>query len=198
MPTESRFELDMIDVSGKAFGYDVNGEGGSLEVTRTAIDHLAASDGLIYLFDPLGERDNGDSTNYVNRTIGELRHRYSGTGGPHMPQHVSICVTKFDHPEVFQEARRLNLVWFGPDGMPRVPDEYAEEFFNLLCTGKFWSEKYEQGDRSSWFVRNELRNAFGTEKIEYFVTSSIGFWRQPGWTGSVADFDPEDFRTSGW
>ena len=80
MPTESRFELDMIDVSGKAFGYDVNGEGGSLEVTRTAIDHLAASDGLIDPFDPLGERDNGDSTNYVNRTSAKAAPPVLGNG----------------------------------------------------------------------------------------------------------------------
>jgi hypothetical protein len=194
-PDESRFELNLIDVAGTAFGYDPTTEGGTLDDQRIALDHLAAADGLIYLFDPLSERDNGNSTNYVNRTIGELRHRQgaAGRGGPHLPQHVAVCVTKFDHPDVFKEARRLGLVRMGTDGMPRVPDEGAEEFFELLCTGKFWSDKYEQGDRSAWFVRNELRNAFGADKVEYFVTSSIGFWRQPGWTGAVSDFDPDDF-----
>jgi hypothetical protein len=192
-PDESRFELDLIDVSGKAFGYDPAQEGGTLDDQRVALDHLTAADGLIYLFDPLGEREYGNSTNYVNRTIGELRLRHRGVGGPHLPQHVAVCVTKFDHPDVFKEARRLGLVQMGPDGMPRVPDESAEHFFDLLCTGKFWSEKREQGDRSAWFVRKELANAFGADKIEYFVTSSIGFWRQPGWRGAVTDFDPEDF-----
>jgi hypothetical protein len=187
-----RFTLDLIDVSGKAFGYDPTKEVDP-DVAEAALKHLTAADGLIYLFDPLRERSAGDATNYVNRTVGELRSRLGKTvTGPHMEHHVAVCITKFDNKAVFNAAREHGLVKLGDDGMPRVPDDRAEEFFDLMCTGKFWDDKHEQGDRSAYFVRNELRNAFG-DKIEYFVTSSIGFKRQPGWSGSISDFDPDDF-----
>jgi hypothetical protein len=199
-PLLSKFTLDLIDVSGKAFGYDPSNEKVDPTVAGEALEHLAASEGLIYLFDPLRERTAGDATDYVNRTVGELRLRYAdASSGPYMPQHVAVCVTKFDNKDVFHAARRHGLVKLGDDGMPRVPDDRAEEFFDLMCTGQFWGDKHEQGDRSAYFVRNELRNAFG-DTVEYFVTSSIGFKRQPGWSGSISDFDPEDssnYRTVG-
>jgi hypothetical protein len=194
-PMESRFQLDLIDVSGKAFGYDPDQEGESRAVAAAAIKHIFQARGLIYLFDPIRERDSGDALNYVNRTIAELKQLFAENGyrRPHLPHQVSVCITKFDHPDVFQEARRNGFVEFGLDGMPRVPDRYAEDFFDLLCTSKFWSDKDERGDRSARFVRNELRNAFDPANIEYFVTSSIGFWKPPPWAGAGSEFDPKDF-----
>jgi len=194
-PVESRFVLDLIDVSGEVFGYDPTKMGATESVISKAIRHLFEARGIIYLFDPVGERDNRNSLDYVNKTMTELKRRFAAAGhrDPYLPHQVSVCITKFDHPDVFQEARFSGLVESGPDGIPRIPDRNAEEFFKLLCTGKFWSSKYEQGERSALFIMNELRNAFGPDKIEYFVMSSIGFWRPPGWADSVSDFDPEDF-----
>ncbi|HLK72997.1 MAG TPA: hypothetical protein VKU77_05040, partial [Streptosporangiaceae bacterium] len=192
---ESKFELDLIDVSGEAFTYNPDGQTGLRAVADEALTHLYQARGLIYLFDPIRERENKDALNYVNRTVAELKERFARNGyrHTHLPHRVSVCITKFDHPEVFQEARRNGFVEFGSDGIPRVPDRHAEAFFDVLCTGRFWGEKYEEGDLSARFVRNELRNAFDPANIEYFVTSSIGFWTPPGWTGSPAEFDPEDF-----
>lgn len=191
---ESRFVLDLIDVSGLAFG-DKSEAYVPGSVTQQALQHLYGARGLIYLFDPIGERDERNSLNYVNRTVVELKEMYArvARAEPHLPHHLSVCITKFDHPDVFQEARRNGFVNFGPDGTPRVLDEHAEAFFDLLCTGKFWSRQHEQGNRSAQFVRNELRNAFDPKKIEYFVTSSIGFWKPPGWSGGTSDFNPDDF-----
>lgn len=192
---KSQFVLDLIDVSGKAFGYNPDAESVPPNVAQEALKHLSEARGLIYLFDPIGERDSRDSLDYVNRTIVELKELYARTGqvGPHLPQHLSVCITKFDHPDVFKEARRNGFVNFGPDGMPRVLDQHAEAFFDLLCTGRFWSNRYEQGDRSARFVRNELRNAFDPRNIRYFVMSSIGFWKPPGWSAGSSEFNPEDF-----
>ena len=194
-PLESRFELHLIDVSGEAFGYYPGDEVAPPAVVDAALDHLFHARGLIYLFDPITERDSRNTLSYVNRTLAELKERFAQYGyrNSYLPHHVSICITKFDHPDVFQEAKRNGFVEFGADGMPRVPDGYAEDFFDLLCTGKFWSETNERGDRSARFVRNELRNAFDPAHIEYFVTSSIGFWKPPGRVGTRSEFDPADF-----
>jgi hypothetical protein len=193
--TDSRFVLDLIDVSGLAFGYKPEETGVSRTVSDRALTSLGEADGILYLFDPIGERDNKDSVDYMNWTITEMKRRYIEGGGRerYLPQHISVCITKFDDPEVFQEARANGWVEIGPDGMPRVPDSGAKELFAQLCTGKFWGSKYEQGERSAQYIMNELQSAFGPDKIEYFVSSSIGFWKPMGWSQAMSDFDPEDF-----
>jgi hypothetical protein len=188
---DSRFVLDLIDVSGFSFQYAPEDTG----VADIAMTSLGEADGILYLFDPIGERDNRDSVDYMNWTITEMKRRYMEGGGRdrYLPQHVSVCITKFDDPEVFQEARANGWVEIGPNGMPRVPDRDAKELFTQLCTGKFWGSKYEQGERSAQFIMSELQSAFGPDKIEYFVSSSIGFWKPMGWSHAASEFDPEDF-----
>jgi hypothetical protein len=191
----SEFVLDLIDVSGVAFSDDPEAAHGTLAFANTAVEQLLESHGLIYLFDPLRERDHGDALQYVNRTIVELKQRYfakSGRGGP-LPHQVSVCITKFDHADLFQQARKNSLVYDGPDGIPRVRDEHAQQLFEDLCTGQFWGKRYEQGDRSAFFVMQELQASFKPENIKYFVTSSIGFYKPPGWRGGASVFDPADF-----
>jgi hypothetical protein len=193
--TKSRFVLNLVDVTGMAFAYKPEDFGVPTKLADQALTELTNAGGLIYLFDPIGERDNRDSMDYVNRTITQMKEWYAKNGGNgiHLPQHVSICITKFDHPQVFQEARDKGLVESGPDGLPRVPDRNARDFFTMLCTGRFWSKHYEQGDRSAKFVMDELQSTFGEDKIEYFVTSSIGFWKPMGWSGVLSEFNSEDF-----
>lgn len=192
----SEFVLDLIDVSGLAFSDDAEADARQRDVANQALEHMLEAKGLIYLFDPLRERKYGDALAYVNKTIVDLkRKRYerTGMGGP-LPHQLSVCVTKFDHADVFQEARRNGFVYDGPDGIPRVLDEHAKQFFEVLCTGNFWSKRYEQGDRSATFVMNELQASFEPGNIHYFVSSSIGFYKQPGWhQRAAAGFDPADF-----
>jgi GTPase SAR1 family protein len=187
---ENRFTLDLVDVSGKAFAHDPGQLQVPSRVANLALDRLTGARGIIYLFDPIGERDNRNSYSFVNRAITELKHR--ATAGRQAPlylnQKVSICVTKFDDPAVFQEARRNGFVNYGPDGMPHVLDRHAEDFFELLCTDNFWRTRYEQSARSADFIRRELRQVFSPGNIKYFVTSSIGFYVKPG-----SRFDPDDF-----
>jgi hypothetical protein len=192
---ESRFVLDLIDVTGGAFAHDPDKAGVAPHVATAALDHLTDARGLIYLFDPIGEKENRDSFTYMNRTIAELLQRSAAStrAGLHLPHYVSVCVSKFDHPEIFQQARRLGLVNYGHDGMPRVRDEHAEQFFDALCEGDFWHEHDEQGQASAQFVRDQLKTVFDPSRIRYFVTSSIGFWRPPGWDPSASRFNPDDF-----
>jgi len=192
---ESRFVLDLIDVTGGAFSDDPEKNNVAPEVAAAAVDQLTKARGLIYMFDPIGEKENRDSSSYMNRTVAELLRRFADgrRAGLHLPHHVSVCVSKFDHPAIFQQARRMGLVNYGGDGMPRVLDRHAEQFFDALCSGDFWSERDEQAQASAQFVRNQLRTVFDPCKIRYFVTSSIGFSRPPGWDPSVTRFDPRDF-----
>ena len=89
----------------------------------------------------------------------------------------------------------MNLVTYGDDGMPRVRDTDAEQFFDELCTGKFWSRRDERGQQSARFVRDKLRQVFRRENIRYFVTSSIGFWMEPPTENEASDsFNLDDFE----
>lgn len=194
----SRFVLDLVDVSGRAFAHEPTKMGVPVRVAANTIDRLARSDGFLYLFDPIGERDNRDSYAYMNRVITELRHRavmqHSAAATPHhLRQHVSVCVTKFDDLDVFLAARAAGFVTDGPDGMPRVLDEDAEGFFDLLCNDRLWATRYEQSARSADLIRKELRSAFGAENVHYFVSSSIGFYRGLGFQGTRAGFNVDDF-----
>jgi hypothetical protein len=189
----SRFMLDLIDVGGEVYRSDPH-----QSVASAALDHLASADGIIYLFDPIGERYNRDSGTYLPQVVNELLLRASGNSqrpAPYLPHQVSVCITKFDHPEVFQLARRMHLLTTGPDGMPRVRDEDAEQFFDELCSDRFWNERYERGQHSALYVRDQLRRIFRPDRIRYFVTSSIGFWLAPLAPGeSALRFDEGDFR----
>jgi hypothetical protein len=194
---ESRFVLDLIDVPGVAYRRDLGQPAANSQVASAALDHLAGAQGIIYLFDPIGERDNRNSAAYVRGTVNELLLRAAANGrrpGRYLPHQVSVCITKFDHHEMFHQARRMNLVSYGDDGMPRVRDEDAEQFFDELCTGKFWSTRYDRGQESAQFVRDKIRQVFRPDHIRYFVTSSIGFWMEPPADGEAsAWFNLDDF-----
>lgn len=178
---ESSFVLDLIDVHGGVYRRDPRKPTAESQVASAAIDHLARAQGILYMFDPIGERDNRDSAAYVRRTVNELKLRATQNGrrpGRYFEHQVSVCITKFDHPAMFQQARRMNLVHYGDDGMPRVRDEDAEQFFDELCSGKFWDKRYEHGQQSAQYVRDQIRHLFHPDRIRYFVTSSIGFWME--------------------
>jgi hypothetical protein len=201
---QKAFLLDLIDVAGAD---DYLGAGGQPGVLTRIMDRLAGADGIIYLFDPVSEWRYGISVDHVNVVLGELRRRPFGLGqqGSHLPQHVAVCVTKFDHPAVFRQARELGLVSVGPDGMPRVLDKDAELFFDVLCPGGFWGASRGGSPGSSWgegdgpghasapLVQNALREAFGPRNISYHVTSSIGFRQPLEWTPATSAVDPADF-----
>ena len=170
----------------------------SIEATKAALNHLAASQGLLYLFDPLGEEERHNSIQYLNNTIVNLHarmHRENRLVGPYLPQQISVCMTKFDHPRFFQQARKARLVNSGPDDMPRILDQDAETLFNMICDGKFWGPGDERSRASAQFIRNEIVARFHPDRIRYFVSSSIGFFKPPGWDPATGDFgvDSDNF-----
>lgn len=186
----SEFVLDLVDVSGEAFAPRSKVP---QNIKNRALDHLARATGLLYLFDPLKEREDRNSYEYFTNTIVHLSRRMAAAGklvGPHLPHELSVCITKFDDQEVFQSARRAGLVDLGRDGSPRVYGEHAERYFEKLCDGSFWPDrKYERNPGGAPFIRAEIRKQFHPDRIRYFVTSSVGFRRR----GQGRTFDPDDF-----
>jgi hypothetical protein len=192
----SKFLLHAIDVSGEAFGHDL--EAGQLAANKKVLGHLAASQGLLYLFDPMGEEDQHNSVEYMNNTIVELHARMlkeKRLVGQYLPQHLSVCMTKFDHPRFYTQARKARLVNSGPDGMPRILDEDAKTLFNMICDGDFWQSGDERSRASAQFIRDEIAARFDPDRVRYFVSSSIGFRKPPGWRPDSGDFsvDSDDF-----
>ncbi len=174
-PARVSFVLEMIDVSGEAFA---DNQAATETPAVRAIDHLADSQGLIYLFDPVTELALSNSALYLNRVLLELSRRAFGRStDQYLPHYLSVCVTKLDDPFIFQQARRRNLVTESADGQLRVPDHEAERFFREFCTGQFWGDEIRQANTPAQFVYNSLRRYFSPERTRYFVISSVGLRR---------------------
>jgi len=76
-------------------------------------------------------------------------------------------VTKFDQPEIFQLARKGGYTVQAGEApyMPYVPNHLSSVFFKSLC---------EDMTTNTHLVERMLRTHFST--LEYFVTSSVGFY----------------------
>jgi hypothetical protein len=191
VPESSNFDLDLIDVNGEVFGPGPTDKEVPVEIVTRTLDHLANARGLIYLFDPITEREIPTVARYMHRPLAELltlvesRRR---TIGGRLPHYLSVCVTKFDDPQLFQQACRAGFVNTGRDGRPRVLDKHAKRFFDALCEGKFWEEPDERGTNGPRFVRDMLRQYFHPARTRYYVTSSIGFN-----LGADGQFDPSRY-----
>jgi hypothetical protein len=197
---ESWFDLDLIDVSGEAFGHNPGERNVSEDIADAALDHLARAKGLIYLFDPITERDRQIAAQYMNRTLMRLARRVKDEGrliGPYLPHYIAVCVTKFDDKDVFRQAREAGLVNYGPDGMPRVLDRQAEALFDAICEGAFWPGQRTDMHGGARWVRNQLRQFFRPDRIRYYAISSIGYKKPLGWAREAVRpgfrFDPDDF-----
>ncbi|MFB6988909.1 MULTISPECIES: hypothetical protein [unclassified Streptomyces] len=169
---EVGFVLETQDVTGEAYRGDEENA-----LRRRVLDQLADSQGLVYLFDPLLDAQRAtESLNFLFSTLNELNSRVRDAGGLHrnrLPHHVSICVTKFDHPDVFRPA--VEAGWVTQDSvgsqLPGVPTEQAARFFQWMCDDFRGS--------TARLVRDGLSNYFHPERISYYATSAIGFRLNP-------------------
>jgi hypothetical protein len=196
----SEFDLDLIDVSGEMFGPDPANGGLPPGFADIAVRHLARAGGLVFLFDPVTGRDERTAAGYLSRVLTLLSRRVMAEGrliGPYLPHYIAVCITKFDHKDVFRQAREAGLVNYGPDGMPRVLDSQARELFDAICEGRFWPDQRTDSHGGALFVRNQLRKYFHPDRIRYYAISSIGYKRPPAWDRQSArpgfQFDPGDF-----
>ena len=170
------FTLELQDVNGEAYGRE--------EFNLTAVEHLAQSRGLIYVFDPVydGEAEL-ESFKYFYRTLQHVTSRVTAAGKMDdglLPHHVSVLITKFDDPTFFKSA--ADAYWLNRDqtvaGMPYVPIDQGALFFDWVC------DKRQGG--TAPLVRDALRAFFHQDRIEYFACSAIGFRLNPN---GVFDYD---------
>jgi hypothetical protein len=200
-PGQRVLELEIMDVAGWTFrsvlpGEDLGpvtevgedddlrfplGEDDDPDEQEALLRHLAACDGLVYLFDPTDPQPY----DYVQRTVEQLSRRSYESGRLRdgwLPQHLAVCVTKFDDPAVFAKARNSGLLRTGTDpyGPPHVPDRDAGGFFRRLCTDR------DAGSAS--LVLGSIDKYFNPARVRHFVVSAIGFY-----LGPTGRFLPTDF-----
>ncbi len=194
MPLHSQFNIDLRDAPGGHYGiqssqpgasspsrvaYGGNPSGGASTSPVSDIDelmdYLAGCDGLLLLIDPVRELELGDSHEYFQSTLLKIAQRRlaSMAPGSRLPHYVAVCITKFDDPVVYKFARLNGYRSYDEDDpylFPRVHEDDAEAFFKELCTNS------AMGDAE--LICNALARYFRPERIRYFVTSAIGFYRK--------------------
>lgn len=166
------FALDVVDAPGGLFDDDYLPTASDVEVFHHLITHLATSDGLIFLYDPL----RSDNFTFVQNTLELLveasRERRRFLKG-RLVHHLAVCITKFDDPRVFDRAVKGDWVISDPlpQARPQVRD--PQGFFESLASD---------------LVRKSLASFFDPRLTRYFFVSAVGF--RPSVQGGV---DPSDY-----
>ncbi len=149
------------------------------------IQQLADSRGILYMFDPIREFTHGDAFQRADSLLSELMGVVSQQPDfdGKLPHHLAVCVTKLDDPRVFQTARELGMLI--PDGnsrwgFPRVHETDARALFHAL------GEISRSGNGEA--VPRLLERYFRPERINYYVTSAVGFMVNK----RTRRFDPRD------
>ncbi len=173
-------ELDFDEVRGEP------GLGTRDEVAKEQlVEHLVTCDGIIYLFDPIREEDDGNGFQYFNQMLDEVVSRTFTNGklvGNRLPHQLAVCITKFDDPRVLGRAmtpRDLAVLAEKP-GRPRIEQKVARRYFSMLCQ--------ERPDNSAQHIRDSILSNFYLDRISFHATSSIGFYIGPN-----GRFDPADY-----
>ncbi|MEU2915221.1 hypothetical protein ACWCQ0_25515 [Streptomyces massasporeus] len=163
------FVLEMQDAPGEFFRTG--------QVDPHVLDHLTRASGLVYLFDPLLDGEPGSrSLDFFYATLNALSTRIRDDGrfdGGRLPHNVAVCVTKFDHPEIFEPAVRARWVTQDDTGsrLPRVPEHLGRAYFDWICDDFRGS--------TARMVRDALLSHFHPERISFYATSAIGFRLNP-------------------
>jgi hypothetical protein len=170
-----RLELSILDVPGGVFADDQHGYPGALR--EHLLDNLAASNGIVFFFDPLREEEGAGIYEYFQVVVDQLRSRLrasNGLDGSYLPHRVAVCIAKYDDQKVLEIARNGGYIAGGLNGadiFPRIADDRAEAFFDELCSRS-------PGGGATLFG-HAVRRFFHPDKIRYFAVSSIGFYLEP-------------------
>lgn len=181
------FELQLQDLPGGVFDRKLAQWD---HVRPELIKHLSQAHGFVYLHDhrqsrrdhgqvPPGDVTNAQAARMFRETVEELRYTL---GVARLSQHVAVCVSKLDSPQVFTLARERKYVAETPrrESFGRMTPDNARRFFEWLC-----SRDPEEGlDLMSAALRTE----FLPGRVSYYGTSAIGFLHDD--QGNV---DPQDY-----
>jgi hypothetical protein len=169
---------------------DADSDAGTVVTEDSVMDQLASCDGLLLLFDPTREWTEGDAFNHFQGTLLRIaQRRMAGqtVPGGRLPQYVAVCATKFDHPDVYRRAKNGGYRRFAADDpamFPQVADELAEKFFADLV------RQSERGNAD--LVAMALRRYFEPDRVRFFITSAIGFYK----SRRSARFQEADFMNT--
>ncbi|GAB1823880.1 hypothetical protein [Herbidospora sp. RD11066] len=182
-----RIPLEVIDAPGDHF-LDPD-QDTDPEAHKELIDRLVDSRGIIFLYDPVRELTNGDSFMGLYAPLLQLTQRMITDPGlarrckdGKLPHHVAICITKLDDQRVLRTAERIDVLDTDPDDdleIPQVGGERAKELFQSL-------QQVSPGAAN--LVLKLLESHFHEDRVEFFATSSIGFYVDP-----AKGFDRHDF-----
>ncbi|WP_019629293.1 ATP-binding protein [Actinomadura atramentaria] len=184
-PQDVRIGLDLLDPSGELFDQEHSGYAG---VHGELVDNLVNSRGIVFLFDPVREFEDGDAFDYLHGVLSQLANRMLESpefADGMLPHHVAVCITKFDEIRVMETAEKLRLVTVDPDdplGFPKVEEEDARDLFRALCG--------VSATGNAELVHNTLIQYFRPERVRFFVTSAVGFYVDP----RVGRFDRDDYQ----
>lgn len=173
-----RVPLELVDAPGEtADGSRMFGRA----ISERFVENLANSAGIVLFYDPVSEFDRGDAFRHTYGVLAQLRSQVARRGK--LPHYLAVCITKFDEIRVLESAQKLRVVDYDPEQeFPRVPEEYATEFFNRLI-------RLSKSDNAGLLLPM-LYQTFREDRIRFFVTSAIGFYLDP----SVGVFDPDDYQ----
>ena len=139
------------------------------------IENIVNSSGIVFLFDPIREFENGDAFAHTFGVLTQLTQRMRDLPGRRLPHYVAVCIAKFDEIQGAGDGGKAgdDRVRNGrPRGFPRVHDEEAQGRSSQSSASVSDSGEAE-------LVPNLLESSFRPERIRYFVTSAIGFYIDP-------------------
>lgn len=166
--------MDLADPQGEIMGSSPVQLG--RDDRQHLIDRLAEGRGIIYMFDPISEFNQGNAYDHTFSMCAQLSRLLAGSPDfdGRLPHYIAVCVTKFDEVRVFEVARQMGLLMVDPDDpyrFPRVHEDDARLLFGKLCE----ASKNGNGE----LVVKVLEQHFRPERIKYFITSAIGFYTNP-------------------
>jgi hypothetical protein len=173
-----RVPLDLVDAPGLAAdGTQVFGG-----ISERFVENLARSAGIVLIFDPVSEYERGDAFLHTYGVLARLSAQAARRG--RLPHYVAVCIAKFDEIRVLRSAEAMRMVVQDVEKpeFPKVPEEYAAEFFERLA-------RRSRSD-SAELILPLLQQTFREDRIRFFVTSAIGFYVAP----SIGVFDRSDFQ----
>ncbi len=176
--------INLLDPPGGAFSNQRGGGTSQQDLLR----NLVHSRGIVFLFDPIRENEDGDAFEYFYGALAQLAEQViagSAVTDGKLPHYLAVCITKFDDFKVLETAKRLRLLTTDPEdpfGFPRVANDDAKELFQQLCR--------VSASGNADMVLNAIGRFFREDRIRYFVTSSIGFYVGP----KNKLFDMDDYQ----
>ncbi|MFF6951131.1 hypothetical protein ACFZAD_21070 [Streptomyces iakyrus] len=166
---ETQIPTHIQDLPGRVFDF---GDEQAKQFRANAIRQLAEADAFVYLHDPLLDLDT-EAQKSVAHFHGMLDAieavRPPELTGRRLEQHVAVCITKFDHPAVFDPAWEQGFATMNP--APHISQENARAYFDWLC------ERHDYHRRTE-LLRKDLHTRFHQDRVRYYATSSLGYYRE--------------------